>query len=180
MQRCLQSPWHLPSEWLLAKYHCAYLTKPAMSHGRASASSLDDSAHCWHIALLANSDYHDEPLPGVEDDSRALEACDFFRSAPPYRRWDNLTLEETRQQLHEWSQAWQDDQYVMFFFLGHGAYSGILPGQADTLHADCRWLVGRSYQPEGLCAGSEEDQLCCFLCLLPAGCTGPLASATGF
>ena len=96
-----------------------------MSHEEVSAASPEERTHLWHIRLLANSIYDHETknLPGVADDARGLEACEFFRSAPSYERWDDLTFEEIRQRFHDWCERWEDNHQMMFVFLGHGTSS---------------------------------------------------------
>ena len=106
-----------------------------------SCASSSQRKHAWHVALLANSQYTDENknLPGVMDDARQLEDCEFFRSAPSKVRWDNLTFEETRLKVTEWCERWGDNQQVMFFFLGHGAYS-VEKRARCMLSADGWWI----------------------------------------
>ncbi|CAE7416866.1 unnamed protein product [Symbiodinium sp. CCMP2456] len=87
-------------------------------------SAASERRSRWHVALLANSEYHDQSknLPGVVDDAARLESCEFYQAAQSRRRWDNLTFEETREEFQQWFEDWQDGDMIMFFFFGHGAY----------------------------------------------------------
>ena len=40
----------------------------------------DARSNRWHVALLANSEYHGQGkhLPGVLDDAGTLESCEFY------------------------------------------------------------------------------------------------------
>ncbi|CAE7329984.1 unnamed protein product [Symbiodinium sp. CCMP2592] len=95
----------------------------------------------WHVALLANSEYHDQRknLPGVVDDAARLESCEFYQAAKSKRRWDNLTFEETRERFQQWFEDWKDGDMIMFFFFGHGAYS--VEKRTQCMQAVDGWLV---------------------------------------
>ena len=104
-----------------------------MSHeedpGEEDPTAASQRTHCWRVAVLANDRYHDETenLPGVAEDVRKLQSCEFFlaarRAARSPKHWSNLTFEETRQFLQAWSEEWEDGQQIMLFFFGHGSYS---------------------------------------------------------
>ena len=119
----------------------------SMSHEELPAAPKDRT-HLWHICLLANSLYGDDDdddnddddddddknLPGVADDVRRREACEYERS-------DDRTFQQARLHFHQWCDGWEDNQHVMFFLPWSW---GVLPRGASTLHGVQGWTDDRS------------------------------------